>query len=442
MSIVGGVLRVGIENLLNTPPSTPNPHFDYIATHFTMNQQSSKILNAAVVVAALGYFVDIYDLLLFSIVRVPSLQSLGVQGDALKEVGLHLIDMQMFGMLLGGILWGVLGDKRGRLSVLFGSIFLYSVANIANGMVHSVESYAIWRFIAGIGLAGELGAGITLVAEILPKEKRGIGTMVVAVVGLTGAIVAGFLAKVFDWRTCYFIGGGLGLALLALRIGVSESGMFKHTQQQEISRGNFFALFNNRSRFVRYMRCVFIGFPTWFVIGILVTFSPEFAKAMGVEGTINAGTSVMFAYGGLVAGDLVSGLLSQLLRSRIKVMYIFLALSALSVFVFLNVGAVSPDMIYVLCAMLGFSVGFWVIFVTIAAEQFGTNLRATVTTTVPNFARGALVFITMLFRTAEGYFGILTGAMLVGAFCIAISLLFLKGMKETFDEDLNYVEQV
>ncbi|MDZ4845373.1 MAG: MFS transporter [Chitinophagales bacterium] len=407
-----------------------------------MNQQSNRILNAVVIVAALGYFVDIYDLLLFSIVRVPSLQSLGVEGDALKEVGLHLIDMQMFGMLLGGILWGVLGDKRGRLSVLFGSIFLYSIANIANGMVQSVEAYAAWRFIAGIGLAGELGAGITLVAEILPKEKRGLGTMVVAVVGLTGAIFAGLLAKIFDWRTCYFIGGGLGLALLALRVGVAESGMFKQTQQQEISRGNFFALFTNRSRFIRYMRCVFIGFPTWFVIGILVTFSPEFAKAMGVEGTINAGTAVMFAYGGLVAGDLVSGLLSQLLRSRIKVMYIFLALSAVCVFTFLNAGAVSPDTIYVLCGTLGFSVGFWVIFVTIAAEQFGTNLRATVTTTVPNFARGALVFITMLFRWAEGYFGTLQGAMLVGAFCIAISFLFLKGMKETFDEDLNYVEQV
>lgn len=407
-----------------------------------MNQPSNKVLNAAVIVAALGYFVDIYDLLLFSIVRVPSLQSLGVEGDAMKEVGLHLIDMQMFGMLLGGILWGVLGDKRGRLSVLFGSIFLYSVANIANGMVHSVEAYAAWRFIAGVGLAGELGAGITLVAEILPKEKRGIGTMVVAVVGLTGAIVAGFLAKVFDWRTCYFIGGGLGLALLALRIGVSESGMFRQAQQQDISRGNFFALFNNRSRFIRYVRCVLIGFPTWFVVGVLVTFSPEFAKALGVKGTINAGTSVMYAYAGLVGGDIVSGMLSQLLRSRIKVMYIFLALSAVCVFVFLNAGAVSPGVIYIMCGALGFSVGFWVIFVTIAAEQFGTNLRATVTTTVPNFARGALVFITMLFRFAETHFGTLQGAMLVGAFCIVVSFLFLKGMKDTFNEDLNYVEQV
>jgi len=407
-----------------------------------MNQQAPKILNAAVIVAALGYFVDIYDLLLFSIVRIPSLQSLGYEGDELKRIGLHLIEMQMFGMLLGGILWGVLGDKRGRLSVLFGSIFLYSVANIANGMVHSVESYAAWRFIAGIGLAGELGAGITLVAEIMPKEKRGIGTMIVAVVGLTGAIVAGLLAKIFDWRTCYFIGGGLGLALLVLRIGVSESGMFKQTMRQEVSRGNFLALFTNANRFVRYLRCVLIGFPTWYVVGILVTFSPEFAKALGVVGKIDAGTSVMFAYGGLVMGDLVSGLLSQLLRSRTKVMYIFLALSTLCIFTYLNAHNVSPNAIYGLCFALGFSVGFWVIFVTIAAEQFGTNLRATVTTTVPNFVRGALVLITFMYKTAESQFGILTGAMIVGTICLAIAFFFLAGMKETFSEDLNYVEEI
>jgi MFS family permease len=415
-----------------------------------MTTQNTRVLNAAVIVAALGYFVDIYDLLLFSIVRIPSLQSLGYEGDELKRIGLHLIEMQMFGMLLGGILWGVLGDKRGRLSVLFGSIFLYSVANIANGMVHSVEAYAAWRFIAGIGLAGELGAGITLVAEIMPKEKRGIGTMIVAVVGLTGAIVAGLLAKIFDWRTCYYIGGALGLALLVLRIGVSESGMFKQTMQQEVSRGNFLALFTNGSRFIRYMRCVLIGFPTWYVVGILVTFSPEFAKALGVpmklvdgkEIGIDAGTSVMFAYGGLVAGDLVSGLLSQLLRSRIKVMYIFLALSTVCIFTYLNAHHVSQSAIYGLCFALGFSVGFWVIFVTIAAEQFGTNLRATVTTTVPNFVRGALVLITFMYKTAESQFGILTGAMIVGAVCLAIAFFFLAGMKETFSEDLNYVEEV
>lgn len=398
-----------------------------------------KLLNAAVIVAALGYFVDIYDLLLFSIVRIPSLESLGQNT---LDNGIFLINMQMAGMLIGGILWGVLGDKKGRLSVLFGSIFLYSLANIANGLVQSIEAYAAWRFIAGIGLAGELGAGITLVAEILPKEKRGLGTMIVASVGLLGAVFAGILAKFFDWRICYFIGGGLGMALLLLRIGVSESGMFKQAQEKGISKGNFFALFNNRKRFVRYMRCIFIGLPTWFVVGVLVTFSPEFAKALGVEGTIIAGDAVMYAYIGLVVGDLASGLLSQALKSRIKVMFTFLTLSGIFSFIYLNAHGVSETMIYIMCFALGFSNGFWVIFVTIAAEQFGTNLRATVTTTVPNFVRGALVMITIMFETFRAQYGILMGAMIVGGICLTIAFLFLNGMKETFHEDLNYLEEI
>jgi MFS family permease len=406
----------------------------------TTKTANPNILNAAVIVAALGYFVDIYDLLLFSIVRKPSLQSLGL--DTLDN-GIFLINMQMAGMLIGGILWGVLGDKKGRLSVLFGSIFLYSLANIANGMVHSLEAYAAWRFIAGIGLAGELGAGITLVAEILPKEKRGLGTMVVASVGLTGAVVAGFLAQVFDWRTCYFIGGGLGMALLLLRIGVSESGMFQQAvSKKEVSRGNFFSLFSNRKIFIRYMRCIMIGFPTWFTIGVLVTFSPEFAKALGVTETIVAGTAVMCAYAGLVFGDLLSGLLSQVLKSRIKVMFIFLSLSVLFTFIYLNAYGVSARTLYMLCFALGFSNGFWVIFVTIAAEQFGTNLRATVTTTVPNFVRGALVFITLLFETFKAQYGILTAGIIVGAICLSVAFFFLYGMKETFHADLDYLEEV
>ncbi len=402
---------------------------------------NAHLLNAAVIVAALGYFVDIYDLLLFSIVRVPSLESLQLNT---LDNGIFLINMQMAGMLIGGVLWGVLGDKKGRLSVLFGSIFLYSIANIANGFVHSLETYALWRFIAGIGLAGELGAGITLVAEIMPKEKRGLGTMVVATVGLTGAIFAGLIAEHFDWRTCYFIGGGLGMALLVLRIGVNESGMFRQLKTSNVSKGNFLALFNDRKRFVRYMRCIFIGLPTWFVVGVLVTFSPEFAKALGVSNheNISAGTAVMYAYAGLVLGDLASGLLSQILKSRIKVMYVFLSLSTVVTFIYLNAHHVSDSMLYLLCFALGFSNGFWVIFVTIAAEQFGTNLRATVTTTVPNFVRGALVLITVMFRTFETQYGILYGAMLTGAICLSIAFFFLKGMKETFYEDLDYVEDI
>lgn len=403
------------------------------------NKSSTRLLNATVIVAALGYFVDIYDLLLFSIVRVPSLESL--QSNTIDN-GIFLINMQMSGMLIGGILWGILGDKKGRLSVLFGSIFIYSLANIANGFVESVNAYAFWRLVAGIGLAGELGAGITLVSEILPQNKRGLGTTIVATLGLMGAVVAGFLAKYFDWRTCYFIGGGLGLALLIFRIGVNESRMFKTVEKQNIVKGDFIALFKNKTQFVKYMRCIFIGLPAWFVVGILVTFSPEFSKALGVKGSVIAGNAVIYAYIGLAVGDMFSGLLSQYLKSRVKVMYIFLALSALASFIFLNAFQVTASTLYFLCFLLGFSNGFWVVFVTIAAEQFGTNLRSTVTTTVPNFVRGALVFITFLFEIFKAQYGILTGAIIVGTLCLSIAFYFLKGLKETFHTDLNYIEEI
>ena len=409
---------------------------------------TARILTPAVIVAALGYFVDIYDLLLFGIVRKASLTDLGLVDQANRDAGEYLISMQMYGMLLGGILWGILGDKKGRLSVLFGSIFTYSVANIANGMVHSVDAYAFWRFIAGIGLAGELGAGITLVAESLPKNKRGYGTMIVAVVGLTGAIVANLVYQIFeDWRLCYYAGGVLGLLLLFLRVSVRESFMYKQVAESDEERGKFLALFTDRDRFFKYIRCILIGIPLWFLVGVLITFSPEFAKALSVDGaeTIKAGQAIAWCYGGLVLGDIMSGLLSQYLQSRKKVMAIFLTLNLIMVMVYLNAHGLSASMFYLLCMAMGFSVGYWVIFVTIAAEQFGTNIRATVTTTVPNFVRGSLPPIILLYqffrdKTFNG--DILQAGMVVGTILAAIAFLALWKMKETFTADLDYTETV
>ena len=408
--------------------------------------KSERLLTPIVIVAALGYFVDIYDLLLFGIVRKASLIDLGLVDQANRDAGEFLISMQMYGMLLGGILWGILGDKKGRLSVLFGSIFTYSVANIANGMVHSVEAYAVWRFIAGIGLAGELGAGITLVAESLPKAKRGYGTMIVAAVGLTGAIVANLVYQFFgDWRLCYYAGGVLGLLLLFLRIGVRESMMYKEIENTDAGRGNFFALFTDRIRLARYLRCILIGIPLWFVIGVLITFSPEFAKALGVEAaeTIKAGQAIAWCYGGLVFGDIFSGLFSQYLNSRKKVMASFLGLNLIMVFVYLNAQGISTTAFYLLCMTMGFSVGYWVIFVTIAAEQFGTNIRATVATTVPNFVRGSLPPIILMYQYFRDkvYAGdILQASMVVATILAAIAFLALWKMKETFKADLDYTE--
>lgn len=398
------------------------------------------VMTIPVIVASLGYFVDIYDLVLFSIVRVPSLKALGLSGQELLDKGVLILNMQMAGMLLGGIIWGVLGDKKGRLKILFGSIILYSLANAANGLVNDVASYGWLRFVAGVGLAGELGAGVTLVAEILPKEFRGYGTMAVATVGVSGAILANYVAEHFDWRVAYYIGGGLGMLLLLLRVSVYESGMFSRMASKGISKGDFFSLFTNMERFSRYMKSILIGVPIWFVVAVLITFSPEFAKALHISGTISAGRAVMFCYLGLVFGDFSSGLLSNYLQSRRKVVLLFMALICVFIGVYLSLDYSDSATFYTVCGALGFAGGYWAIFITIAAEQFGTNIRATVATTVPNFVRGTVVPITFCFQAAKGYFGILQGAAVVGGICIAAALIALYRLEETFKKDLDYIE--
>ena len=400
-----------------------------------------QLLSIPVIVAALGYFVDIYDLLLFGIVRVASLRGIGVPEDQIFEKGIYLINVQMIGLLIGGIIWGIFGDKKGRLSVLFGSILLYSLANIANGFVTTVDQYAILRFIAGIGLAGELGAGITLVSEVLPKEVRGYGTTLVATLGMFGAVLAYFISDMYDWRITYFIGGGLGIALLITRISVYESGIFMDLKTKNVQRGNFFQLFTNFSRFKRYLSCILIGTPIWYVIGILVILSPEFGAELSLPEALDGGKAVMFSYLGLALGDMSSGLISQWLKSRKKVVLIFIFLTAALIVLYVNTPVRTPGFVYFLTGCLGFGVGYWALFVTIAAEQFGTNLRATVTTTVPNFIRGTLPLLNFFFVQAKGQWGILNGALVVGAVTIVIALIALSSIHETFSKDLNFVEQ-
>ena len=400
------------------------------------------VFSLPVIVAALGYFVDIYDLVLFSIVRVPSLKSFGLSGKELIDYGVYLLNMQMIGMLVGGILWGWLGDKKGRLKIMFASILLYSLANIANGFVSSLPAYAALRFIAGVGLAGELGAGITLVSEVLHTKIRGYGTMLVASIGVSGAILANVVANAYEWHNAFFIGGGLGLLLLAARVKVVESGMFKAMEQKSgVSRGNMLALFTDRSRFFRYINSIMIGVPIWFVVGVLITFSPEFAVALHITGPVSAGNSVMYCYLGLVFGDLSSGLLSQLLQSRKKVILLFMLLSVGAVALYFLQGQSSPQFFYLICAALGFAGGYWAIFVTVAAEQFGTNLRATVATTVPNIVRGMVVPITMLFQLCRSFLGLESGALLVGAICSIAAFFSLGALEETFHKDLDYYEE-
>jgi len=402
----------------------------------------SQVLSLPVVVAALGYFVDIYDLVLFSIVRVPSLKALGLSGQGLIDNGVFLLNMQMAGMLVGGILWGVLGDRQGRLKIMFASIFLYSIANFANGLATSLSAYALLRFIAGIGLAGELGAGITLVAEVLHKSIRGYGTMLVASVGVSGAVLANLVASSFDWRTAFVIGGVLGLFLLIARLRVAESGMFQAMDiEAGVRRGNFLALFTDRDRFGRYLNSIAIGIPIWFVVGVLITFSPEFAVALGITGPVSAGNAVMYCYAGLIFGDLSSGVISQLFQSRKKAVALFLLLTAAGIALYFQQHGQCPAFFYGVCAFLGFGVGYWAIFVTVAAEQFGTNLRATVATTVPNFVRGMVVPITMLFQFGRTALGLQGSALLVGGLCLMAAVAALAGLEETFHKDLDYLEE-
>ena len=406
-----------------------------------MKQTNIGLLSFPVIVAALGYFVDIYDLLLFNIVRIPSLRSMGLDENAVNKSGEFIISLQMIGLLIGGIIWGVMGDKKGRLSVLFGSIILYSIANVVNGFVTTVDQYAWTRFFAGIGLAGELGAGITLVSELISREKRGISTSMVAGIGLTGAVVAYFLSKEFNWRTCFFIGGGLGVLLLFLRVSVFESGMFKVLRDKNIARGNFTMFFRNKVRFKKYMLSILIGLPTWYVIGILIAFSNKFGKEFGIPEEINPGKATMYAYVAISVGDILVGLISQYLKSRKKTLYIFYGITALMIAAYFLQGSGSDSTrMYIICAGLGFATGFWAIFVTMAAEQFGTNLRATAATTVPNMVRGSLPMMLLLFNWLQHYFSYSTSGLLTGIIIMIITIVAAIFTEETFGKDLDYNE--
>lgn len=420
------------------------------------------IIYFIIVVAALGYFVDIYDLILFNVVKKESLEMIlsGASPEVLKSTGIFLFNMQMLGMLLGGLLWGIWGDKKGRLSVLFGSILLYSAANIINAFVTTVPMYAIVRVIAGIGLAGELGAGITLVSETMSKEKRGYGTMIIvsfgalgavaaAVVGANGQVLGNFLGGIFNtsfanWQVAYILGGVMGLLLLLLRVGTIESGMFRNIQQSEVNKGDIRMLFNNKERFFKYLNCILIGLPIWYFIGLIVANSELiWSKDLQVKGKVVNGTALMYAYIGLSVGDVFSGLISQVLRSRRKVVFIYLALSVvLMTYYLFFANGISLQGFYILSFLVGCATGYWAIFVTIAAEQFGTNIRSTVTNTTPNFVRGSVPLITMLFQflTAHLHSNILSG-FVVGLLCLGLSLWAISRAKETFAKDLDYTEQ-
>lgn len=405
----------------------------------TKNNNSNPF-NIVVIVAALGYFVDIYDLTLFGIVRVESLKAIGIAEGQIKDAGVYLLNMQMIGMLLGGIVWGILGDKKGRLSTLFLTILLYSLANIANGFVQNLEQYAWLRFIAGFGLAGELGIGITLVSEVMTKESRAWGTSIVSAIGIAGAVLA-FLIAEWGWKQAYWIGGGLGLALLGLRVYVHESGMFDKIKESNVKRGNFLSLFTNTKRFLKYISCILVGIPVWYVVGILIFFSKEFAEVLHVTGPINTGKSIMFHYSGAAIGSIITGYLSQKLKSRRKALFISLTMLAAFCAWYFSAKEVTPTLFYFISFSLGLAMGYWAVFITVASEQFGTNIRSTVTTTVPNFVRGATVLMTLWWSDMSTSMGILQAAIIVGVVVIPIAMGSVFLLEESYDKNLDYTEE-
>jgi MFS family permease len=404
----------------------------------------SGILNKAVLISAIGYFVDLYDLILFNVVKEKSLNDLGFFGESYQKLEVDLMNYQMWGMLTGGLIWGILGDRKGRASVLFGSILMYSLANIANAFVTNIPAYSLCRFVAGVGLAGELGAGITLVLESMDKEKRGYGTMLIVTLGALGAVVASQVGQL-NWKIAYIIGGVMGLLILFLRVRGLESGMFKEMEGQRVNQGNLFMLFKPVKRFIRYLSCILIGLPVWFTIGILVNLSKShFAFNMGLDPKmVNMGTTIMFTYLGLSIGDLISGMLSQVFRNRKKVIFGYLTANALLCLIFLFSREASLNWFYFLCFMLGSATGYWALFVTVAAEQFGTNIRSTVANTVPNFVRGALPLISasyLYFRTSFLGDSVLA-ALVVGFCCLLLAFLGTAMVNETFGKDLSYLEE-
>lgn len=422
----------------------------------TNQKNTNKLLALPVIVASLGYFVDIYDLLLFGVERTESLKEiLSIQypklSEATREIlntkfGKQLLNWQMAGMLVGGIFWGILGDKKGRLSVLFGSILTYSIANILNGMINSVELYKLLRFVSGFGLAGELGAGITLVSESMDKEKRGYGATIVATVGVFGAVVAGFMGDVItNWRYSFYLGGGMGLALLLMRIGVFESGMFdKVKEDHTVKKGDMWMLFKSKRNLKKYLCIIFTTVPVWYVMGTLVLFSPEYATAFGLpKDSISAGKSIMFAYAGITLGDVVSGLLSQWLKSRKKSLALFLSMTVIGVILYFTVAKQSVTAFYAVVAFIGFATGYWAVFISAASELFGTNIRATVATTAPNFVRASTILISLMLDGLIYVFADdkILATQVAGAIIILIGFIALYFLDETYGKELNYTEE-
>ena len=402
-------------------------------------QQKGVVFSVAA--AALGYFVDLYDIVIFGVVRVASLTDLGITGADNTSWGIQLLNLQMTGMLIGGVAWGILGDKLGRRTALLATIGLYSLANIANGFVTSVGQYAVLRFVAGVGLAGELGMGVTLVAELMPARYRGYGTTVISFLGLLGALTASYIGVLLEWRMAYVAGGVMGLAVMGARwYGLRESEMFVARRAQAQHAGDVRLLFKSVSTTGKFLAVIAVGVPIWYVSALFVNLAPEYGKALNLTEPLSVAQALRWQAVGLAIGSALTGLLSEWLGSRKRVLYgCFVALVAL-VGVLLSLDGASVAAYCAVMFAIGLGQGYWTVFITTAAEQFGTNIRATVATSVPNFVRAMVVPITLGLQLIWGATGLVGGTLLIGAVVFGLGFLALYGLQETWGKNLDYAE--
>jgi MFS family permease len=402
---------------------------------------SKNKLAFSVAAAALGYFVDLYDIVLFGVVRVASLQDIGLTGDAVTSKGILLLNLQMIGMLIGGVGWGIIGDKVGRRFALLATIAMYSLANIANGFVNDLTSYAVLRFIAGVGLAGELGTGITLVAEIMPRQYRGYGTTIISFLGLMGALTASYVGSLFDWRMAYFAGGAMGLLVLLGRfIGLQESALFGAQKHEAHKKGDVMLILRTRKTLLKYLAVTAIGVPIWYISGIIVTFSQEFTAALNLTRVVPAAETLRWQAVGLAIGSGLSGIISEMMKSRKKVVWgCFLLMFVLTLIV-LRLHGASAITFLVAVFIIGLGQGYWTVFITMAAEQFGTNIRATVTTSVPNFVRAMVVPMTLALSVMRHDLGLINSTIAVGAVVFLFAFVALYNLSDTYGRDIDFTE--
>ncbi|MBI3441231.1 MAG: MFS transporter [Proteobacteria bacterium] len=404
----------------------------------TISQKHKNLLNLTILITGLGYFVDSFDAFLLNVIRTPSLKEMGFSGDTLTHAGVLILNWQVTGTLFGGIFWGTLGDKLGRKRALLGSILMYSLGQFANAFVHSVPVYAAVRFVVGFGIAGEVGLGATLVGEVVRTSKRTYSLACFTAIGLLGVVSASLSIELVSWRITCLLGGAGGLVLLFLRHRLFESPLFDALAIEKERRGRFWQILLYRTLLRKWLCCIFILAPNFFITGFLLTLAPEFAKAAGIAMPIKANIALALYFTFAVAGDFMSAYLSERWRSRRRVLFIFMSANTALALVYLFLTPHEPQFFYVLCAIFGFF-NLWAISTTVAIEQMKTGLRATTTTSSMNFARACLVLINLGFIALKPH-GTAEAALMVGALFFTMGFAAIYYLDETYGRPLSDTE--